>query len=125
MALKIMRDFPNPFWGGSCFVCRRRDDGSMGGFLGDYGKNNKIVWSCLDHIHLAKKAIRMPRAELDLYEQKALQAAGAKAGAYLDKIGQTDLEKLTPIQWITFLRTILDTFGDDLAERLNSDEAPF
>lgn len=125
MTLKILRDFPNPWWGGACFCCRRRDEGGLGGFIGAYGKNNRLVWSCLDHMHLAKKALRMPREALDLYEQKALRAAGQMAGAYLDSLGKTDLTQLTELEWIAFLRIILDTFGTDLAARLESDEAPF
>lgn len=125
MKLKIVRKFPNPWWGGACFCCRRRDDGMMGGFVGKYGKNNELVWSCLDHIHLAKKAIRMPRRDLDLYEQKALLAAGAAGGQYLDSVGCTDLAQLTEVEFVTFMRTVLDTFGDALAKELESYEAPF
>lgn len=113
--------FP-PADGGPCFCCRRRDDGV--GFV-TKGKPSKILWSCQDHIHLAERAYRMPRKELDLIEQKALQDAGDAGGAYLDGIGKTDLARLDEVQWVTFLRTTLDTFGKSLAKRLESNEPPF
>lgn len=105
--------------GGPCFCCRRRDDG-IGAMRG-----RRIVWSCNDHIHLAQGALSMPKRELDTLEQRALSAAGDAAGAYLDRIGKTDLASLDEVQWVTFLRTVVDTFGADLAERLSSHEAPF
>jgi len=111
-----------PTHGGVCFCCRRRDDGV--GFIVT-GKPPKILWSCRDHIHLAEKAHRMPRRELDLHEQDALKEAGDAGGAYLDGIGKSDLAHLDGVQWVSFLRTVLNTFGEALAKRLESDEAPF
>jgi len=64
----------------------------------------------------------MPRKELDRAEQEALRDAGDAAGAYLDEIGETDLAKLGAVEWVSFLRKIIDTFGKSLAERL--DKAP-
>lgn len=111
-----------PTGGGVCFCCRRRDDGL--GFIVN-GKPPKILWSCRDHVHLAEKAHRMPRRELDLMEQDALQDAGAAAGGYLDGIGKTDLATLDGVQWVSFLRIMLDTFGKSLAERLDRNDPPF
>jgi hypothetical protein len=36
-------------------------------------------------------------------ERAALGDAGARAGGYLDAIGETDLARLTPLQWGHFL----------------------
>ena len=44
---------------------------------------------------------------------------GDAAGSYLDGIGETDLAKLGAVEWVTFLRKIIDTFGKSLAERLD------
>jgi hypothetical protein len=108
-----------PTDGGVCFCCRRRDDGLA------YLRGRKLVWSCLDHIHLAEKVAHMPRKNLDLYEQEALRDAGDAAGSYLDQIGKTDLATLDEVEWVAFQRIHLDTFGKALAKRLESDEAPF
>lgn len=112
----------SPVSGGPCFCCRRRDDG-LG--LVVPGRPNRIIWSCADHIHLAEKARHMPRKELDLFEQQAMGEAGDAAGAYLDSIGRTDLAALDQVQWVTFCKTMITTFGTALEKRLQSTEAPF
>ena len=108
--------------GGACFCCRRRDDG-LAHFV--KGRPARIVWSCRDHIHLAKKAVTMPRDEFDRYEEQALADAGDAAGAYLDGIGKTDLATLTEEEWAEFWRLGLEAFGTALEARLRSHEAPF
>ena len=111
-----------PSDGGVCFCCRRRDDG-VGSLLG--GKPPRIIWSCRDHIFLARKALLMPQRDYDYSENKALDAAGAAAGQYLDKIGKTDIGSLELHEWRKFCQTMIDAFGDDLAKRISSHEAPF
>lgn len=44
--------------------------------------------------------------------------AGNVAGAYLDSVGQTDLARLTPEQWATFLILIVNEANKGAAERL-------
>ena len=56
--------------------------------------------------------------EWDVQEQMALNAAGNRGGAYLDRIGKTDLATLDPDQWTAFLREIVEGFGSDLEKRL-------
>lgn len=111
------------FSGGVCWCCRRHDDGIA--YIHPTRNGQVWFWSCHDHIRLAKKAAHMPRRELDEYEQEAMRRAGKKAGDYLDAIGKTDLATLTQIEWVTFLRLNLDTFGQSLAELIESHEVPF
>ena len=114
---------PNPLAGGTCFCCRRRDDGAAFTCRPAHFKRRPLVWwSCDDHMHLARKAFEMPRKVLDRSEQEALRDAGDAAGAYLDGIGETDLSRLSAVEWIGFLRKVIDTFGQSLADRL--DKAP-
>jgi len=56
--------------------------------------------------------------EWEKQEQDALIAAGDRAGAYLDRIGKTDLAALDRDQWIKFLQEVIDGFGLDLEKRL-------
>ena len=41
---------------------------------------------------------------------ESMYAAAKKGGAYLDKIGQTDLAKLNEQQWMTFIETVINEF---------------
>jgi hypothetical protein len=112
--------FPSrPLHGGPCCVCRRRDDGLA------VARGRAFHWTCEAHVPLAKRIASMPRKKLDNFEQKALRAAGDQAGAYLDSIGKTDLATLDEVQWVAFLRKVVDGFGDALEAELSSDEAPF
>lgn len=108
--------------GGPCWLCRRRDEGL--GFITS-GWNPRITWTCIAHIPLHKKALPMPSKEYDRYEQDALQEAGDAAGEYLESIKKTDLATLDPVEWITFLRKVIDTFGEDLEKQLEKREVPF
>ncbi len=67
----------------------------------------------------------MPTIELDRYEQRARDAAGERAGAFLDAIGKTDLATLTPEEWATFLQQVLVGFEDELRRMLLARTAPF
>lgn len=69
----------------------------------------------------------MPQAEYDIYEKRALDAAGRKAGELLDHVyKKTDMAELTPDEWAEFLKTIIDEFGRDLARRLgDATDPPF
>lgn len=69
----------------------------------------------------------MAQRDFDIYENRAVEAAGAKAGKLLDeKFGKTDLASLEHHEWLEFCRTLIDEFGNDLARRLSSpEETPF
>lgn len=41
---------------------------------------------------------------------ESMYAASDAGGAYLDKIGQTDLAKLDNRQWMTFIETVIREF---------------
>lgn len=113
----------DPSSGGVCFCCRRRDSGI--GYLKN-GRPLKIIWSCDDHITLVRKALAMPQSVFDVYEQRAVEKAGMEAGAFLDQIGKTDLAALTAEEWSSFCKTMITSFGENLAHRLAThEEAPF
>jgi hypothetical protein len=92
----------------SCFVCRRRADG-IG--TGGTQEGRRIGWLCRECADIGAKAYAMPARAWDEYETRALATAGAVAGAYLERIGQTDLARLYPETWAEFLRVALDAFG--------------
>lgn len=53
-------------------------------------------------------------------EQDALSAGGQSGGAYLDALGQTDLEQLSFEDWKAFIEVIVTAYCDrlrDLAAR--------
>lgn len=114
--------FSHGLQGGACWLCRRRDDGV--GFLSG-GFDKKFVPSCLDHIALGKVAFAMPRSEYDRYEQDAMLAAGDAGGEFLAGIGETDLAKLDEVQFIAFVKAVIDHFGKELEKRIQALEPPF
>lgn len=104
-----------------CFVCRRR---SWGIGVGDLGR--KTGWTCRAcNPDIAWSAFRMSDDRFDVYETKALKAAGGEAGAYLDSIGVTDLAKLTEGEWERFLRIVIDSFGDGIRKEIDGNQPPF
>lgn len=67
----------------------------------------------------------MPKNELDAYEQRARDEAGEAAGAYLDKLGKTDLASLTETEWRAFLDQVLVGFEASLRRYYLERAAPF
>jgi hypothetical protein len=56
-----------------------------------------------------------PGAAIKMQDQnkiaiESMYAAADEGGAYLDKIGQTDLLNLSHEQWMTFIETVIRTF---------------
>lgn len=53
-------------------------------------------------------------APLAHHEKDAVRKGGEIAGAYLDKIGKTDLAQMTPEEWRIFCETLFTTACDAL-----------
>lgn len=61
---------------------------------------------------------------------KAISAGGDKAGAYLDKIGKTDLSQLTAEEWAQFCKTLVfytwrEALDQHISGPLADSEVPF
>ena len=107
-----------------CGVCRRRATTGLG-WAGKQGK--PIMWLCddADCGQLARSVYEMSRKQLDAFEIAARNDAGDEAGAYLEKIGKTDLATLTEAEWFEFLRQVLFGFEASLRRRFLEARAPF
>lgn len=109
-----------------CAVCRRRAEDFGYGVLDDDGKAHVIrCCSSAECVYAVHRIATMSEKKLDAFEQKALAEAGNGAGEYLDRIGRTDLAKLTDKQWIAFLGLILTGYEDSLRRQMTEHEAPF
>lgn len=106
-----------------CAVCSRAAHGL--GYAPRMGA--PIAWTCTDMtcISQVKTVYHMNSRDLNAFEAYALHDAGASAGEYLEGIGKTDLAELTTEEWITFLKMILNGFGDEMRKRLLTHSAPF
>ncbi|MET3409490.1 DUF6511 domain-containing protein [Methylobacterium sp. 1030] len=56
--------------------------------------------------------------DFDVYEQAALVLAGNAAGAYLDRLGRTDLAALHPGEWQEFCRLLVTGFGHAIQDQI-------
>lgn len=63
----------------------------------------------------------MRASAFDEAQTKAILAAGAAGGGYLDRIGETDLAKLDPLNWQQFLEVVFEAYP--AAIRAQIDEA--
>lgn len=116
----------NPIEAGQCAVCRRPEEGW--GYLPPNGRGKQKrppVWTCRDHIDLAREVFHMPAKDLTTMEVLALREAGSAAGEYLDSLGKTDLAQLSADEWFIFLERILNRFGEEMRDRLQANVAPF
>jgi hypothetical protein len=106
-----------------CAVCSRAAHGI--GFSPRMGA--PIAWTCTDPtcISLGKTVFHMNSRDLDAFEVMALSDAGGAAGEYLESIGKTDLGALESEEWVTFLKTVLNEFGEAMRKRLLNHAAPF
>lgn len=104
---------------GCCAICRRAEQGA--GYTAP-GKQRvfRVTWACETDIELAGTVHKMKTDSLQRIERQALDAAGEKAGAFLDGLGRTDLGELTPEEWRAFLTTVLDEFGNEMRTRLGA-----
>lgn len=105
--------------GGICFCCRRRDEGiAVPAEKLRFGEP-RLHWSCVDHIHLAERAIEMPRARFDQIEALAFDDAAMMAAEYLESIGKTDIAKLEKFEITLLGKAWINSFGESLARRLS------
>lgn len=68
------------------------------------------------------------RTRVGIYHVEGIDNAGHKAGAFLDKIGKTDLATLTVDQWKEFVTTACDAYCASFAEHnyyMLEEEIPF
>ncbi|WP_213160830.1 DUF6511 domain-containing protein [Kaustia mangrovi] len=63
--------------------------------------------------------------QFDGYENRALDGAVEAAGAYMDRLGKTDLCEFDAGEAATLCRVIVRGFGDRLRHLIASEEAPF
>jgi hypothetical protein len=106
-----------------CGVCKRLAHGI--GYAPKQGK--PVLWLCTntDCISLGETVFKMAPKTLSAHELMALDEAGEVAGAYLESIGKFDLAQLSQTEWIEFLRTVLNSYGDKMRARLLNHVAPF
>lgn len=100
---------------GVCPICLAADCGL--GFAG--GRGRSITLTCEVDLPLAEAAHRADTAGLmHRYGVESLRAAGATAGNWLLAHGETDLAKLTPMAWETFLGIFHSDFAVQMRARL-------
>lgn len=73
----------------------------------------------------AEKVYNMPARKMELWEGRANEEAAEKAGSYLDEIGQTDLSKLSEVEWKEFWRRFVVGREQTLRRMIFNNEAPF
>ena len=88
-------------------------------------RHDPITWACSPECSKVSARARSMAHDLDRYEELALQAGGRSAGAYLEEIGKTDLARLTPLEWESFLRLVLIGYADAMRELIRMDRPPF
>lgn len=103
----------------ACAVCRRRATE-----LAYVTERRETLYLCGDP-GCSAGAHRLKLLDFDELERKALGAAGASAGAWLDGIGKTDLGELSGEQWTAFLALVVTGFSDRLRELVLSENPPF
>jgi hypothetical protein len=98
-----------------CPVCRRAG-GAITIHRGDGTMDQYCSREC------AVQHLRKP--DLQVSEKLALRAGGEAAGTYLERIGKTDLAKLTLTEWETFCATLFGATCDAMRKAAD-DEIPF
>lgn len=112
---------------GQCAICRRAESGVGYAPPGRRKKGTplQVTWCCKSDIELGRAVHHLPQDILSRIERESVSAAGDDAGAYLDKIGKTDLATLSREEWEEFLNTFLNGFGEHMRKRLATETAPF
>lgn len=80
--------------------------------------------TCLKVVSTNRGDAAMLERELNKVENEAVAAASAEAGAYLERIGKTDLTQMTEAEWLGFIG---HAFGAVSAEvrKLWKEDCPF
>ncbi|GGC68423.1 DUF6511 domain-containing protein [Chelatococcus reniformis] len=104
-----------------CAICRRSATGL--GYMPRHGAPG--IWLCETDAPHGRKVYFMPKAELDAFEARAAREALDVAGPFLDEVGETRLDYLTPEQIDEFLRRLLLGYEDALRRMVLSHEPPF
>jgi hypothetical protein len=101
----------------TCFCCGRH---AMGVGVGNKFEPKFLCELCIMIIEQIKAVTNW-----DHYELLAVERGGEAAGAYLDRIGKTDLATLTQEEWGFFLREVIAGFGTALRKIVKNREVPF
>ena len=70
-------------------------------------------------------SVSVPNEMLDAYETGSALEAGADAGAYLQRIGKTDIATLDAGEWREFLRRLFVGYELALRRKILNNESPF
>ena len=81
------------------------------------------MWTCKECIEVAQLVYGVPEMERAAHDAEARDNAGEKAGAYLEKIGKSDLATLTQEEWRAFLDTFRREWSSQM-RRLGASCAP-
>ena len=57
----------------------------------------------------------------NVHEEKALAAAGASGGAYVEQVGKTDLVHWSELEWASFIDVVVTSFQDSLRQAYADD----
>jgi hypothetical protein len=77
------------------------------------------------NIAIVKKVYHMARKQLDVYEDRAIEAGSEEAGAYLDGLGKSDLADLEKHEWLEIGRRWLVGYAEAMQKMMVANEAPF
>lgn len=107
-----------------CAACRRPTIGLA--VIPKGRRNAPLAWVCNDPecIQIARNTYDMKQIEFHRIDELATQDGGNEAGAYLDKIGKTDLAQLSEQEWQEFCRAMVGGYRTALKTKLQH-EAPF
>jgi hypothetical protein len=86
-----------------------------------------MIWTCGDTIcnRLLSRVYAMSEEQISAYEQRAMQAAGGRAGQWLDELGKTDLADLTVGEWDEFVWRLVSGYEAELRRQIADDAVPF
>lgn len=101
----------------TCHICNRQ---AIPIGIGDNREPKYLCVQCVEHLAEIRAVQRFSP-----FEHKAINAAGEKAGALLDRWNKTDLATLEHEEWHLFLKTVVEEFGRDLRRQFVANEAPF